>query len=121
MKSLKLLDIFFTVFKILFSLTMSMKFTDIDECSLATTPCDQECTNLNGSFQCTCRPGYSLEEDKTACSSMSYLCYSEVNFSSSHESTKAAMLNPGFRDAMLMRFTDSPWMAHKSIAGQLPA
>lgn len=50
---------------------MSMKFTDIDECSLATTPCDQECTNLNGSFQCTCRPGYSLEEDKTTCSSMS--------------------------------------------------
>lgn len=52
---------------------MSMKFTDIDECSLATTPCDQECTNLNGSFQCTCRPGYSLKEDKTACSSMSYV------------------------------------------------
>lgn len=72
MKSLKLLDIFFTVYKILFSLTMSMKFTDIDECSLATTPCDQECTNLNGSFQCTCRPGYSLKQDKTTCSSMTY-------------------------------------------------
>lgn len=51
---------------------MSMKFTDIDECSLATTPCDQECTNLDGSFQCTCRPGYSLKQDKTTCSSMSY-------------------------------------------------
>lgn len=51
---------------------MSMKFIDIDECSLATTPCDQECTNLNGSFQCTCRPGYSLKQDKTTCSSMTY-------------------------------------------------
>ncbi|XP_055997522.1 uncharacterized protein LOC125648181 [Ostrea edulis] len=42
--------------------------TDIDECSLDTSPCDQECDNMKGSFICICRPGYSLNADKTSCS-----------------------------------------------------
>ena len=42
---------------------------DIDECKLETTPCDQDCINRNGSFQCTCRPGFALSADRTTCSS----------------------------------------------------
>ncbi|XP_055997526.1 fibrillin-2-like isoform X2 [Ostrea edulis] len=42
--------------------------TDVDECSLDTSPCDQECDNMKGSFICICRPGYSLNADKTSCS-----------------------------------------------------
>ena len=33
-------------------------FIDIDECT--TSPCDVNaaCSNTNGSFECTCRPGF---------------------------------------------------------------
>lgn len=35
-------------------------FTDIDECQLDTACCNQECTNTEGSYNCTCHRGYSL-------------------------------------------------------------
>ena len=31
---------------------------DIDECAAA--PCDQFCTNTEGSFECSCRDGFTL-------------------------------------------------------------
>ena len=37
---------------------------DIDECSLAVLPCDfgQDCANTEGSFVCTCRSGFELND-----------------------------------------------------------
>ena len=40
---------------------------DKDECILY-SPCDQECTNLPGSFECSCKTGYELHEDGATCS-----------------------------------------------------
>ncbi|KAL4219782.1 hypothetical protein ACF0H5_020194 [Mactra antiquata] len=31
---------------------------DIDECSTDNPPCDQECTNIDGSYECSCKFGY---------------------------------------------------------------
>ena len=38
---------------------------DRDEC--LTSPCDHDCTNTEGSFLCTCRSGYELQEDGKTC------------------------------------------------------
>ena len=37
----------------------SFLFSDINEC-LTLSPCDQECTNIPGSFTCTCNSGYLM-------------------------------------------------------------
>ena len=29
--------------------------------------CDQHCTNLKGSYQCSCDPGYNLKQDNRSC------------------------------------------------------
>nr|CAD7599250.1 unnamed protein product [Timema genevievae] len=39
--------------------------TDIDECE--SKPCDQQCVNLPGSFECQCKTGFTLLEDGTSC------------------------------------------------------
>ena len=41
--------------------------SDIDECSANTDGCGQVCTNTNGSFQCSCRSGFSLLDDGKTC------------------------------------------------------
>ena len=40
-------------------------FVDINECALSF--CDYDCTNLEGSYQCSCRDGYILGVDGTSC------------------------------------------------------
>ena len=46
--------------------------TDIDECKKSNDVCDHICTNTNGSYQCSCHDGYSLEENKSHCVGMRY-------------------------------------------------
>ncbi|XP_065942276.1 uncharacterized protein [Magallana gigas] len=41
---------------------------DVNECDLQPSKCLQECYNTNGSFQCYCRPGFKLNDDKISCS-----------------------------------------------------
>ena len=45
---------------------------DIDECEKDTDDCDlyADCKNTNGSFNCTCQPGYS--GNGTSCTCMIY-------------------------------------------------
>ena len=43
-------------------------FIDVDEC--LQTPCDQNCTNTIGSFNCSCNNGYVLDEDGRSCNGM---------------------------------------------------
>ena len=44
---------------------------DIDECSMF-SPCQQECANTNGSYRCSCRNGYALENDNRTCRGNNY-------------------------------------------------
>ena len=39
--------------------------TDIDECSQGTTECNQDCINMNGSYNCSCYDGYEPHLDNT--------------------------------------------------------
>ena len=41
--------------------------SDIDECIQGLAGCDQNCTNTNGSYYCTCMDGYALESDNHTC------------------------------------------------------
>lgn len=34
---------------------------DIDECNENTDECGQQCNNTNGTYYCSCYPGYSLD------------------------------------------------------------
>lgn len=38
------------------------KCEDVDECATGTHRCSQVCTNLNGTYGCTCRDGFSLSD-----------------------------------------------------------
>ncbi|KAM3936795.1 low-density lipoprotein receptor-related protein 2-like [Leptodactylus fuscus] len=41
---------------------------DINECKeVDPLPCSQSCVNLNGTFTCTCHPGYDLQPDDQQC------------------------------------------------------
>ena len=40
---------------------------DIDECAVNNGGCDQNCTNTEGSFYCSCQMGYNLNEDGRTC------------------------------------------------------
>ena len=41
--------------------------SDIDECAVGMGGCAHNCNNTIGSFECSCRDGYELEEDGKTC------------------------------------------------------
>ena len=43
-----------------------IKNVDIDECS-GVNPCQQGCTNTQGSFMCSCEDGFLLDDDGSTC------------------------------------------------------
>ncbi|KAK3088019.1 hypothetical protein FSP39_013547 [Pinctada imbricata] len=51
------------------------KCEDIDECKLNT--CDHKCSDTEGSFICSCHPGYKLAGDKTSCEACDIPYYGE--------------------------------------------
>ena len=40
---------------------------DINECAEFSDNCHQLCNNNNGSFSCSCRPGFELNPDNVTC------------------------------------------------------
>ena len=47
---------------------MYMYFEDVDECGGGTGPCQHQCENNVGSFECKCNDGYvTNEDDDTKC------------------------------------------------------
>lgn len=42
-------------------------YLDVNECEIGNGGCDHECTNSQGSFECTCRTGYLLAADNATC------------------------------------------------------
>ena len=41
--------------------------SDDDECATVSGGCDHVCSNTNGSFTCSCHPGYFLDSDGKTC------------------------------------------------------
>ena len=41
--------------------------TDVDECRTNNGGCDHFCHNYYGGHECSCRPGYTLEDDGHEC------------------------------------------------------
>ena len=42
-------------------------YADIDECLSDRGGCEHNCTNIEGSFQCSCSQGYSLADGGFQC------------------------------------------------------
>ncbi|CAL1547951.1 unnamed protein product [Lymnaea stagnalis] len=49
---------------------------DIDECSSDISGCSHLCVNTDGSYNCECFPGYTLEDDRKTCRKKLDLCES---------------------------------------------
>lgn len=48
--------------------TLFVTFIDIDEC--IDSDCEQNCTNTDGSYICSCHSGYTLDSNGKNCSGM---------------------------------------------------
>ena len=48
---------------------------DINECANRNGGCEHSCTNTDGSFQCSCNPGYKLQKNKRKCQGMRSIIY----------------------------------------------
>ena len=62
---------------LIYSTSMRLNVADINECIEGTSDCsaDAVCNNTKGSYNCTCKPGYS--GDGRTCEGKSYQsCYS---------------------------------------------
>lgn len=42
-------------------------YIDVNECLTSNGGCVQSCTNNEGSFECSCRPGFALANDGLSC------------------------------------------------------
>ena len=49
-----------------------MHNADINECVRNTDGCDHNCSNTIGSYECSCRTGYSLAANRRSCEGMVY-------------------------------------------------
>ncbi len=47
---------------------------DVDECTLGISGCEQGCVNTMGSYTCTCRDNYELEDNQLGCIGKSKEC-----------------------------------------------
>ena len=56
---------------ILYTCTVLFYDVDIDECQLVPALCEQNCTNYEGSHECSCDMGYVLDNDMRTCNGVS--------------------------------------------------
>ena len=52
----------------MYTITIPLILTDINECDANNDGCSHNCTNTEGSFECSCRVGYILDSDGKGCS-----------------------------------------------------
>ena len=55
-------------------------YVDINECDTNNGGCDQNCTNEDGTFTCTCETGYTLNADGLMCDGETPLAYYFIIF-----------------------------------------
>ena len=56
--------------KLFLKLLFSFVFADIDECAISNGGCEQLCTNLPGTYECSCISGYHKSKDSKRCEGM---------------------------------------------------
>ena len=49
-------------------LKQSFTYSDVDECATSNGGCAQLCNNTDGSYECSCGPGFTLNSDGNTCS-----------------------------------------------------
>ena len=59
----------------LFTLSIIIGCTDIDECAESIHRCTETCTNTRGSYNCSCRTGYRLANDNQGCNGKQTLLF----------------------------------------------
>ena len=47
-------------------------FIDINECNSNNAGCDHTCENTDGTYVCSCKAGYELNNDHHSCDGKSY-------------------------------------------------
>ena len=52
---------------------MSICSTDVDECLDNNGGCNHTCTNIVGSYECSCWQGYFLSNDQHTCAGVYYI------------------------------------------------
>ena len=52
----------------MYTISIPLILTDINECDANNGGCSHNCTNTEGSFECSCRVGYILDNDGKGCS-----------------------------------------------------
>ena len=91
---------------------------DINECSMF-NPCEQVCTNTNGSYQCSCRNGFSLKSDNSTCQGLKmYLIvrnYDKSIFLNSQISMSVCRLHSMVTVYALLTVNVLILMAHTSV------
>ena len=80
---------------------------DINECVEGTHNCEQICSNTEGSFTCSCRESYSLNEDGNTCS---------VSCGGSFSSLFGSFKTPDWPDSYPTQEFTCRWEIHINIA-----
>lgn len=57
----------FVDIQLLYYITLTILHIDIDECDLQIDGCAHNCTNVIGSYVCSCMNGYVLDTDQKDC------------------------------------------------------
>ena len=65
-------------------------YIDIDECETLSSQCNQTCTNIPGSFGCSCNVGYVLDSDGRSCNGTKMFHWGDIN---NHNYTYACTYN----------------------------
>lgn len=50
-----------------YCITVLSTTTDINECVTGSHQCEQNCFDVDGSYNCLCEVGYTLEPDRITC------------------------------------------------------
>ena len=43
------------------------RYLGVDECAVASNPCQHQCINRPHTYECICHTGYKLKDDKLTC------------------------------------------------------
>lgn len=96
-----------TIIQIILTQYLFIRTFDISSNQKLPGVCDQHCTNLKGTYQCSCDPGYQLKHDNHSCKAMNapnILDPPSLLFASSTEVKLAYLENDGSANAIKGRY-----------------